>query len=185
MHFLDLVRKRRSVRTYLQRPVPRQIIDRCIEAARWAPSACNSQPWSFIVVDDEKVKDTLAAKAFSGVYGINAFVREAPVIIAVVTERSAYAARLGSYFRGTRYNLIDIGIACEHLVLQAAEEGLGTCWLGWFNERAVKRVLGLARSAKVDILICLGYPKEEAPSEKRRKTLEEVRRYPSKDRGRE
>lgn len=179
MRFLELVMKRQSARSYLQRSVPREIIDRCMEAARWAPSACNSQPWFFIVVDDEKVKDTLAEKAFSGIYGINAFVREAPVIIVVVTERSAYAARLGSYFRGTRYNLIDIGIACEHLVLQAAEEGLGTCWLGWFNERAVKRVLGLARSAKVDILISMGYPKEKAPAEKRRKTLDEARRYHS------
>lgn len=177
MHFLELVRKRQSVRSYLQKPVPRQIIDRCIEAARCAPSACNSQPWFFIVVDDEGVKNTLAERAFSGIYGINSFVREAPVIIVVVTERSTYASRLGSYFRGTRYNLIDIGIACEHLVLQAAEEGVGTCWLGWFNERAVKRVLGLARSAKVDILISMGYPREETPVEKRRKTLDDVRRY--------
>jgi len=177
MDFLDLVRKRQSVRSYLQKPVPRQIIDRCIEAARLAPSACNSQPWSFIVVDDERLKNTLAERAFSGIYAINSFARQAPVIIAVVTGRSAYVARLGSYFRGTRYNLIDIGIACEHLVLQAAEEGVGTCWLGWFNERAVKRVLGLARSAKVDILISMGYPQDETPQQAQRKGLDEIRRY--------
>ncbi len=181
MEFLELVRKRQSVRDYSSRPVSREIIDKCLEAARLAPSACNSQPWHFIVLDDEKMKNRFADKAFSGIYAINSFAKQAPVIIVVVTERSIYAARLGSYFRGTQYNLIDIGISCEHLVLQAAELGVGTCMHGWFNEKAIKRFLGLPRDKKIDILISMGYPKETALRDKKRKELDDIRRYQQGD----
>ena len=87
------------------------------------------------------------------------------------------AARIGAQFRGVQYSLVDIGIAGEHLSLQAAEEGLGTCWLGWFNERAVKRRLGIPRGKKVELLICLGYAADEAVRPKLRKPLDEIRRY--------
>jgi nitroreductase len=177
MEFLDLVIKRQSIRDYSSRPVSRQDIDKCLEAARFAPSACNSQPWSFIVLDKEEIKNRFADKAFSGIYAVNSFAKKAPVIIVVVTERSAYAARLGSYFRGTQYNLIDVGISCEHLVLQAAELGIGTCWHGWFNEKAIKKFLGLPMDKKVDVLISMGYPKDEVLREKKRKSLDEIRRY--------
>ena len=177
MDFLKLVRQRRSVRKYSPKPVPREIIDRCLEAARLAPSACNSQPWSFIVVDEEKCKNRLAEEAFSGAYSMNAFAKSAPVLIVVVTERSGYIARLGGYFKGVQYSLIDIGIACEHLILQAEEDGLGTCWLGWFNEKAVKKALDLPNDKKVDIIISMGYPVEQEYRDKNRKPLDEIRRY--------
>jgi nitroreductase len=185
MDFMELVRIRQSNRKYLPRPVARSMIESCLEAARLAPSACNSEPWSFIVVDDPELKTTLADKAFSGIYSMNRFAERAPVLIAVITERSRFAASLGRYFRGTRYNLIDIGIACEHLVLRAAEAGLGTCWLGWFNERGVKKILGLPRSTKVDILISLGYPEDASPRDKKRRPLEEIFSYASSVRPKE
>lgn len=177
MDFLELVKKRQSIRDYSSRPVSREDIDKCIEAARLAPSACNSQPWSFIILDKEEIKNRFMDKAFSGIYAINSFAKQAPVIIVVVTERSAYAARLGSYFRGTQYNLIDIGISCEHLVLQAAELGIGTCWHGWFNEKAIKKFLGLPKEKKIDVLISMGYPKDKELREKKRKGLDEIMRY--------
>jgi len=176
--FLKLCRTRRSVRRYASTPVPRECMDRCLEAARLAPSACNSQPWSFVVADSEPVRGRLAEAAFSGPYSMNRFALIAPVLIAVLTERSRFAAAVGGFFRGVQYNLIDVGIACEHLVLQAAEEGLGTCWLGWFNEKAVKKVLALPRAAHVDILISLGYPADASPDrESARKILDEIRSY--------
>ncbi len=178
MSFLDLVRRRQSERRYSPRAVPREVIERALEAARLAPSACNSQPWSFLVVEGGK-KDELAAAAFSGVYSMNAFAGKAPVLIVAVTERSRFAARLGGQFRGVQYSLIDLGIACEHLVLQAAEDGVGSCWLGWFNEKAAKAVLGLPRDAKVDVILSLGYAAEEKPRDKNRKPLEEIRRFHS------
>ena len=177
MAFLELVKKRRSVRRYSKRGVPREVIDRCLEAARLAPSACNAQPWYFIIVDDEKLKDELANKAFSGIYSMNSFAKAAPVLIAVVTERSNYIARLGGYFKGVQYSLIDIGISCEHLILQAEEESLGACWLGWFNENALKKVLGLPKGKKVDVIISMGYPEKAGTKDKSRKPLDEIRRF--------
>lgn len=182
MTFLDLVKARRSVRRYSRKPVPRRIIDRCLEAARLAPSACNSQPWSFVVVDAPDAVAAIAPRVFGGIYSMNSFVKDAPVLVAVVTERSTYAARLGGFFKGTQYNLIDIGIACEHLILQAAEEGVGTCWLGWFDEKALKKALGLPRGSRVDILISMGYAADVPKvGEKTRKPLDEVRRYAAGD----
>lgn len=178
MTFMDLIKQRSSVRKFLSKPVPRALIDQCLETARLAPSACNSQPWSFIVVDHEKTKNEIVKKSMSGIYMSNKFVLTAPVIIAAITEHSTYIARMGGMLRNVKYNLIDIGIACEHIVLQAAELGMGTCWLGWFEENAVKKILDLPKSTKVDIMIALGYPDETAnPGKKIRKSLEEIRRY--------
>ena len=177
--FLELCRRRQSVRRYdPARPVPRAVIERCLEAARLAPSACNSQPWTFVVIDDPARRATVARAARRGIYGtMNGFLDEAPVLVAVLTERSGYAARLGGQIRGVQYALVDIGIAAEHFVLQAAEEGVGTCWLGWFNEAAVKQALGLARGARIDILLAMGYAADPAVREKNRKPREEMARY--------
>ncbi len=157
MAVLDVIGRRKSVRNFLDKPVEREKILMCLEAARLAPSACNSQPWKFIVVDDIKLKNELCRAAFRGVYSINAFCKTAPVIVAVVSEKARFIARIGEMFRGTKYYLIDIGIAAEHFVLQAEESGLGTCWIGWFNEGAVKSILNIPQPKKIDVLIALGY----------------------------
>jgi len=178
MKFIELVGKRESTRKYLSKPVPRDLIDQCLEAARLAPSACNSQPWSFIIVDDPETKNKIVKKTMSGLYSLNTFVAEAPVVIVAITEKSKYAARMGGTLRNVKYSLIDMGIACDHLTLQAAELGLGTCWLGWFNERALKKVLGLGKEVKIDVVLSMGYPAEPIPSRgKIRKSLEEIRHY--------
>lgn len=161
MAFLDLVKHRKSVRDFIDKPVEKEKIMMCLEAARLAPSASNSQPWKFIVVDDKKMRKRLCDSAFNGIYSINSFCKTAPVIIVVVSEKSKFLTRIGGIFRGTQYYQIDIGIACEHLVLEAEDLGLGTCWIGWFNEKAVKSVLDVPRDKKLDILIALGYYKRE------------------------
>ncbi len=178
MRFLELAESRYSLRNYAARPVEREKLEHCLEAARLAPSACNSQPWRFIIVESPELRGRLADAAFSGLCKMNQFAREAPILVVVIREASRYAARLGGTLRGIPYSLIDLGIAGEHFALQAAEEGLGTCWLGWFHERAVKKVLGLNRRERVDILFSVGYPSEEpgAPA-KKRKTLPEIREY--------
>ena len=107
MGFLDLVRRRQSVRKYSPKPVPREVIDRCLEAARLAPSACNAQPWSFIVVDDETKRKELGRAAFSGIHSMNRFARHAPVLVVVVTERSTYAAKLAGFFKAAADGHID------------------------------------------------------------------------------
>jgi len=180
MAFLDLVKHRKSVRDFLDRPVEREKIMTCLEAARLAPSASNSQPWKFIVVDDRQLKTKLCKAAFSGIYSINSFCRMAPVIVVVISEKSKFLARIGGIFRGTKYYLIDVGIACEHFVLQAEELGLGTCWIGWFNERAVKSVLNIPQYEKIDILIALGYyDSEKLGSEHGREPMEKIASFNS------
>lgn len=177
MNFLDLAARRQSDRKYASRPVDRALLERCLEAARLAPSACNSQPWTFLVLDRDEPRNRVAEAAFSGLYSMNAFALKAPVLIVVLTEKSKYMARLGGQFRGVQYSLVDIGIACEHFALQAAEVGLGTCWLGWFNEKKVKEALHLPREARIDVLLSVGYPESEEIRTKKRKSMDEIRRY--------
>lgn len=173
-HFFNgLANKRISARRYIDKPVDDDSIRLCLEAARLAPSACNSQPWKFIVVNDKPLKDELCDRAFGGVYSMNKFAKGAPVIIAAVSEKSAFLARIGGQFRGTQYCLIDIGIACENLVLQAAELGLGSCLIGWFDEKPVKRLLKIPKEKKVALLISLGYC-EDGAREKIRRPLGEI-----------
>jgi nitroreductase len=175
MALLNLIKQRKSVRRFLDRPVAREKILMCLEAARAAPSACNSQPWRFIVVDDPELKKRLCERAFRGIYLINAFCKKSPVIVAIVSEKGRFLARIGGMFRGTRYYLIDIGIAGEHFVLQAEEMGLGTCWIGWFNESAVKKALSIPKDKKIDVLIALGYyDKKKVKSTHDREPLEKV-----------
>lgn len=175
MALLDLIKKRRSVRQFLDTTVEREKILACLEAARMAPSASNSQPWKFIVVDDPELKNRLCDVAFNGPYFINSFCRTAPVIIVVISEKSKFLARIGGMFRGTKFYLLDIGAATEHIVLEAEDLGLGTCWIGWFNEAGVKRVLSIPKKEKVDVMVALGYFDEKALGKKHdREPLEKI-----------
>ena len=162
---LDVIKNRRSVRSFIDRPVERRLLAACLEAARLAPSACNAQPWKFIVVDDPKVKEKLNEAAFGGIYSMNSFCKSAGAMVAVVSERQKFIAKVGGLLRGTQFYLIDIGIACEHFVLQAQALGLGTCWIGWFNEKGVKEVLGIPKDKKVDVLIPVGYYDTSKPAQ--------------------
>lgn len=178
MKFIDLVNQRHSVRKYKQKPVPRDLIDQCLEAARLAPSARNSQPWSFLVIDDPQKISQLSKTAFTGIYKNTCFAGKAPVLIVAITEKADYITRLGNRIRNTQYSLIDIGIAGEHLVLQATELGLGTCWIGWFNAKKIKKVLNLPRSTRIDVLFSIGYPlHSECQKAHRRRPLTAIRQY--------
>ena len=177
MSFLDLVKKRQSCRKYLSTPVAKDALERCLEVTRLAPSACNSQAWRFIVVLDPALKSRLAEKAFSGIYGMNSFAKAAPVLVVVVTEKLKFAAQTAGAMRGTQYNLIDIGISCEHFILQATEEGLGTCWLGWFDQKGVHEALGLSKKDSIDIMISVGYSADPQREKVRKSTsdMSEIR----------
>ena len=175
MILLEAIKHRKSIREFLDKPVEREKIITCLEAARRAPSACNSQPWKFIIIDDTTLKKHLCKAAFSGIFAINAFANKAPVIVAVISEKSKFLARIGGMFRGTEYCLLDVGAAIEHFVLQAEDMGLGTCWIGWFNEPAVKSILGIPSPKKVDILLAVGYyDREKAYPEHGREPLEKM-----------
>lgn len=172
--FLELVQARRSIRKYQHKPVEREKILQCIEAARLAPSAENVQPWRFIILDDAEMIGQLSQQAFSGIYAPARFAAKAPVIIVILAKLDILANRIGKQIQGTQFYLIDIGIAGEHLVLQAQELGLGTCWIGWFNSKKVKKFLNIPAIYKVVSLISMGYPLTYQLKSKKRNSLEQI-----------
>lgn len=179
MNFLDLVKTRQSVRKYMDKPVEKEKIERCLEATRLAPSASNSQPWSFIVVDDPKLKEAVAKETFSQLISFNRFSLQAPVLIVLISERPGLLIKVTESIKDKQFSLIDIGIAAEHLCLQATEEGLGTCMLGWFNEKGVKKLLNIPPSKRVELIITMGYPKSTEIRPKKRKEIDQIRSYNS------
>ena len=170
----QIIKNRRSVRRYLDRRVEREKILTCLESARLAPSAENVQPWRFLVLDDPAVKDRFCAQVFSGLYSFTRFAEKAPVLILMMARLDILANRIGKQIQGTSYHLIDMGIAGEHLVLQAEELGLGTCWIGWFNARRARKALNIPRKYKPVCLLSLGYYEKKPAKEKKRRTLEEI-----------
>lgn len=177
MQIIPSIQKRYSVRKYDSQPVEKDKIGRCLEAARLAPSACNAQPWTFIVVDEPGLKDEVAQTARASTLGMNKFATQAPVIIAIVLEPANITSTLGSKIKRKHYPLIDIGIAAEHFCLQAVEEGLGTCMIGWLNEKRAKKLLGVPASKRIPLLISLGYPQEQKEKTRQRKSFDKVVRY--------
>ncbi len=175
--FQKIIRGRRSIRRYLPTPVEREKLLACLEAARLAPSAHNAQPWRFIVVDDPELKGRLASAAFSGLYSGSKFAAQAPVILVLLAKTEFMAHGLGGRLQGVPYHLLDVGIAGEHIVLQAEELGLATCWMGWFNYRKVRKVLGIPRKYKIMAMMPVGYAEKRPKREPPRKTLEEIVTY--------
>lgn len=156
MNFEELILKRQSDRRYLPDPVAKEDVMKCLEAARMSPSACNSQPWKFVVVDD-RAKLTEMADAAEGL-GMNKFTHVVPVMVAVVLEKMNASARLGSLVKRKDYSMLDLGMAVEHFCLQAADLGLGTCIMGWFDEKRIARLLNVPRGKRIPLIIALGHP---------------------------
>jgi len=175
--FIEMVKRRQSVRAYKTNPVNRVSIERCLEAARLAPSACNAQPWKFIVVDDPDLKNVLADATQDRLIPMNHFTKQAPVHIVVVREKANLTSNIGQVIKNKEYPLIDIGIAVGHFCLQAVEEGLGTCIIGWFNEKKVKKLLNIPAHKRAELMITVGYPMTDQIREKKRKKLEEITAY--------
>ena len=161
MKLIDLILQRQSVRRYTDKPVEREKLERCLEAATLAPSACNAQPWKFIVVDEPILVKKLAKETWNKLVAFNRFVDQAPVLIVISIEKSPFVPTIGGRIKNKEYPLIDIGIASEHFCLQAEEEGLGTCMLGWFNEKAVQKLLNIPKNRRIALLISVGYAPED------------------------
>jgi nitroreductase len=178
MDFSELIRVRQSVRRYAVRSVEREKLESLRESVRLAPSASNSQPWKVILVDDPELSKQVAKATFSRVISFNKFTIEAPVLAVLVVEKPKLITQIGGRIKGLDFPLIDIGIAAGHFCLQAAELGLGTCMLGWFNEREIKRLLHIPRQLRVGLVITLGYPADDYPLRpKSRKKADEMSSY--------
>lgn len=168
---LNLFRARQSVRAYKPDFVNSEIIERCVEAARIAPSACNAQPWKFIVVNRPELLAQLAPLLVTPPLGMNKFAAQAPVLVVVVRESPNLTSRIGHILKNKSYTLMDVGMAIMQFCLQATAEGLGTCIMGWFNEKKVKKLLGIPSFLRAELVISVGYPINEEVREKVRKPL--------------
>jgi len=153
MEVSEAIRARRSVRSFRDDPVPDAVLDKVLEAGRVAPSASNRQPWHFIVV-----KDPARRKALSE--GRHAkFLKNCPVVI----------VGCGDKMRAEEWFMVDVTIALENMVIEATSEGLGTCWIGSFSGKSVRRLLKIPDNFEVVAMLAVGYPKEAS-----RKTIEEI-----------
>lgn len=133
-----------------------------------APSACNSQPWKFIIVTDPTLLSELGEAASAKLLGMNSFVVQAPALIVIVREQPNFSSKIGGTIKRKDYSHIDIGIATENICLQAIAEGIGSCILGWFDEKKVRKILGIPSSKRVELLLTLGYSLSEHREKKRK-----------------
>jgi nitroreductase len=172
--FQRIIRGRRSIRRFLETPVEPEKLTACLEAARLAPSAHNAQPGRYVVVDEPGLKDRLAAAAFSGIYRGSRFAAKAPVLLVLLARRDFVAHHLGGRMQRVPYYYVDMGIAGEHIVLQAEELGLATCWMGWFSRRHVRKALKVPRRLKVVAVMPVGYAEKRPTREPPRKSLAEI-----------
>jgi len=173
--FLELAARRESCRDYADVPVEREKLERCLEAARLAPSACNSQPWTMILaLTPEKL--TQAAQAAQEL-GMNRFIGKAPVIAIVVEEKTNISSKFGGALKDQQYAQTDIGLATAHFCLEATQQGLSTCIIGWFNEPQLKKDFDIPESKRVRLLIAVGYAANDRLREKKRRPLNEIARF--------
>lgn len=158
--FLQLVTSRQSDRAYdMSRPVEQEKLERILEAARLAPSACNAQPWKFVVITETELS-TKVGKAAAGL-GMNKFAKDAPVHILVVEESMNITSFLGAKIKDKYFPLVDIGIAAAHITLAAESEGLSSCILGWFDEKEIKKLTGIPANKRLLLDITIGYSVKE------------------------
>ena len=175
MNFEELITHRQSVRKYSDKPVEREKIEKLVEAVHLAPSACNSQPWKLVIVDEPELKNKVAKATFNKAISFNKFTEQAPVIAVLVIEKAKPIAQIGGLIKDQQYPEYDIGIAAAHFCLQAAEMELGTCMIGWFNEKKIQQLLNIPKKRKIGLVITLGYPPEDYNLRKKiRKPVDEI-----------
>ncbi len=179
MDFKDLVMQRESTRKYSDKPVEREKIEQIMDACRMAPSACNAQPWRFVVATDREVARELGRASQGPLMTFNKFATQAPVVAAIIGEKPNWLSRVGGNVKDKDFYLMDIGIVAEHFCLQAAELGLGSCMIGWFDEQRAKKILNVPHDKRILLLITLGYPAKDKLRKKIRKPPGEVWSYDS------
>lgn len=168
MDFYEVIKTRRSVRSYKQDPIPEDILKKVLNAARIAPSGSNRQPWYFIIIKDPERKKKMVELCAG-----QKFIAEAPVLIAACGENIHY--NRGNWMDNYSV-LVDVAIAVDHLTLAARAEGLGTCWIGSFDNEGIKKFLGIPEDVNVVALTPLGYPSnpDVFKEDKNRKPLDEI-----------
>lgn len=176
MDVFEAINSRYSCRAFIKdRPPTEAEIEQLLDAARQAPSACNGQPWRFVVVLDAETRAKLAPLTHG--IGINRFVGDAPCLIAVWEAPSNLSARFGETRKHQDYSGMDIGLAVSNLCLAATALGLQTCILGWFDEPAAKELLNIDPAMRLRLIVALGHGEPRPARPHVRKPLSELIRY--------
>ena len=167
MDLLEIIKNRRSIRVFKKQDVPQDIIEKLLEAARWAPSAGNVQPWAFVVASSQKMKQSLSMAAFG-----QKDLEEASVVFVVCADEKLAEQSYG--VRGkSLYCLQDTAAAIQNILLTAYSLGLGSCWIGAFKEDEIRQAIKAPKEMRPVALIPVGYP-NEAPAARRRRPLCEI-----------
>ncbi len=167
--FYELALNRQSDRAYdANRPIEKEKLDEILSAARLAPSACNAQPWKIIVVNNPELKNQVADATSSKALGMNHFTKQAPVHIIIVEESANFTSSFGSWAKKKHFPHIDLGILADHITLAAASLGLGSCIVGWFDEKKIKSLLNIPSGKRPMLLITLGYSTQPTREKKRK-----------------
>lgn len=171
--FFELAAKRESCRNYdPARPVEDEKLRQMIETTHLAPSACNSQPWHFTVVNSPDLAAAVA-KCLQGM-NMNSFASNCPAFIIINEEKATLSAAVGGKIKQQHYAGYDIGLAAAHICFAAIELGLSTCIIGWFDDGGLKKLTGIPAKRKVSLVIAVGYAATENLRRKIRKPIEEI-----------
>ena len=173
--FFDLCARRQSCRSFADKPVEHEKLLRCIEAARLAPSGCNAQPWSFVVVEDPAVVPEVAKAAMQ--MGINEYMASAKAFIVVLEEHAVLIPAVRKIFDSQYFAKGDLGAAVMCITLAAEEQGLGTCILGIYDREHLCELLDIPIEKHFAGLIAVGYPAKDKVREKARKPLDNIVRF--------
>lgn len=170
MDIFDVIKGRRSVRSFTEKPVPEDLLRKVLESFTYAPSAGNIQPWEIILVKEEGIKRKLAEAALR-----QYFIARAPVVV-VVCANQRMSERVYGYRGSTLYCIQDAAAAIQNMLLAAYASGLGTCWVGAFNEELVREILKIPYGVRPVAIIPIGWPAER-PSKPRKKALKSILHY--------
>lgn len=173
--YFEMLQRRQSCRSYADRPIEREKLDRCIEAARLAPSACNSQPWRYLVVTNQE----WIAKLLPCIQalGMNKFANGCHAFIIVVEQPAKLSERPTRLLGSQHFAQFDTGLSVSQLCYEALEQGLSTCVLGGLIESDVKALFELSADERVRVVVAIGYAENDTPREKKRKPVEEIVTY--------
>jgi len=166
--FLKLVQNRQSDRAYSTKLVEPEKLERILEAARLSPSACNAQPWKIIVVSDTEKRMQIADATANKLLAMNHFTKQAPIQLVILEENANFTSTVGGWATEKHYPHLDLGILAAHITLAATDEGLGSCIIGWCNEKKIQKVLEIPKNKRVMLVILIGYSIQELRAKKRK-----------------
>ena len=174
--YFDLIARRESCRNFdPNRPVEKEKLQRCAEAAWIAPSACNGQPWKYLIVTNPELNEKLRPLMME--LGMNKFVKNCPAFAVVLEENTILKVSLSQKLKDQDFAPIDVAFSCSQFCYAATEQGLSTCIIGWHNEQKIRELFGLPKTTRVRLILAIGYAADETLRKKQRKPIDDVIRF--------